>query len=304
MTRLADAITATMAAAIAGGGQVTLYTGQDHAAPTYTRNPACWAYAACDMTCHSPWNSKTAHQAGATLVHPRIAITVDHYLGNGNAGLWSGTTFRWITAGGTVVDRTVTGVSVVKDASNVDTDIVLLLLNSSATAAGIVAAEVLPSDWRDYLPLLPATQATPTQIIPQLYTDKNEYALVSMFYGEYFNSTAWNTNTLDPGDADNYLPPPAGTNLAYVPYYLLPQTGSSGNGAGLAIGGKFVMLCPIGGGAAAGNSLARYRTQVDAAMDALLTGASLTSADLSGYTKNFSGSALASYARVQRCGAL
>jgi len=278
LTSLYTAITNAMTAAIVGTPSGAIYTSQDHTTPAYVRKTDGYLAAlGVDISCVSPWNSETLHNCGCTLLSSRIGVTAYHYLG-ASSSQFVGETMRFVTMGNVVVDRTITAISRIGS-----TDILLLSLNSAAS--GITPAKVLPSDWKRALPRLLSTDTTPVQIIPAMFSNRNEAMPIAMWYGEHEQTPdVWVTLGLDPSDADNFIPPPEGTNLDFATYYSAPVVGDSGNsGPAVPIGGEFVAIGVVGGGAAEGPMLSRYITEINAAMDALVSGQSLSIVNLDAY---------------------
>ena len=280
MPSLYTAITNAMTAAIVGTPSGAIYTSQDHTTPAYVRKTDGYLAAlGVDISCDSPWNSKTLHNCGCTLLSSRIGATVYHYLG-GSSSQFVGETMRFVTMSNVVVDRTITAISRLGT-----TDTLLLSLDSAAT--GITPAKVLPSDWRRALPKLLIAGGIPTQIIPAMFSNRNEAMSIAMWFGEHEQAGEWLVQGMDPSDADNYIPPPEGTNLDFVPYYSAPVTGDSGNtGMSVPIDGEYVVVGMVGGGAAEGPMFSRYITELNAAMDALVSGQSLSVIDLDAYYPN------------------
>lgn len=283
MTKIIDAITSLMTAAIVGTPSGAIYSTQDHVTPSYVRKSDGYLAAlGVDISCVSPYNSKTLHNCGVTAVSSRIGMTVDHYLGSASRDLWLNESVRFVTMGGTLVTKVITGVEVVGS-----TDILLLRFNTSVTASGINVAKVLQVGWQAYMPTIRNDGGIPRQIVPAMFSNQNEAMGISMWWGENEQSAGlWVTDGMDPGDADAYIPNPLGTNLDFVPYYAAPTVGASGNnGLSLVEPGtlRMILLNPIGGGAAEGPSVARHRDEINAAMDSLVSGQSLTEADFSAY---------------------
>ena len=277
MPSLYTAITNAMTAAIVGTPSGAIYASQDHTTPAYVRKTNGYLAAlGVDISCVSPWNSKTLHNSGCTLLSPRIGVTVYHYLAS-QIGTYVGQTMRFVTMSNTVVDRTITAVSRIGT-----TDTVLLSLDAAAT--GITPAKILPADWRRALPKLLTADGIPTQIIPAMFSNRNEAMPIAMWYGEHEQAGVWLSQGMDPSDADEYFVPPEGTNLDFVPYYSAPVSGDSGNsGMAVPIDGEFVLIGMVGGGAAGGPMLSRQIDDLNTAMDALVSGESLSIINLDAY---------------------
>lgn len=86
---------------LAAGGDITMFSTDNHATTSYVRNASCWA-AAVDLSCIPVWNSATDNsEFSPTLISPLSGLACNHaYPGNGS-------TVRWVTSGGAVVERTI-----------------------------------------------------------------------------------------------------------------------------------------------------------------------------------------------------
>lgn len=298
MARLYKALQDQMVSAIAGGvASQTLYSSIDHGTSTYVRDATCFAYAACNVTSWAVYNSVGGGGAyGCTLIHDRFGIAAAHTLGVGHvASEWANTSWRWVNSSNTTVSRTCTGAVRITG-----TDIDLLRFNVGVVASGITPAKVLPTDWHDYIPGLltgVAPGATPTQVVPSLYQDLENKAHIAMWTGENTGTVPGDPgiSSATPAECLAYIPNPTGTDVATLlsAYYEQVVSGDSGHAVGLALNGEFVFTAPLGG-AGQGSSVTANHAAINTAMDGLLSGASLTDVDLSGYTKNFMSPALRS----------
>lgn len=292
MARLSTAISTAMAAAVVGTPSGAIYSTNTPASLTWVRNTSAWfASTGVDLSCISPYNNKTGHNCGCTMVHPIIGVTAYHYLGS-SSGDWVGTAFYFVhPSTDATVTRLVTAVSRVGT-----TDILLLKFSSAVTSGGIGYAKVLPSDWHDYLPKLRQDQATPTMGIPAVHTNKNEALAIDYWIGwkdtglfdDGTGQSECYTRSYTDTDMLGEFYRPTGYNSAFAPYTYTSTTGDSGHtGMSLIIGSSLVVLCAIYGGVADGPFLTKHATATNSAMDGLFTGAALTAVDLSAYSKNF-----------------
>jgi len=226
-----------------------IYSTQDHAAPAYVRNVACWA-ADLDLTCISPWNSTGANTRAGTLISPRHLVWAQHY------SIPNGATIRFVDASNNVVTRTV-----VNSQRIGTTDLRIGVLDSDVT--GCTFAKVLPDDWATYIP-------TNGLEIPCLALDQQEKALVTDLY------------RVVSGGGTAFQVPTDATRLTFYES-LIP--GDSGNPAFLIINGELVILTVWEfGGAGRGSSVTANKAAIEAAMVALGgTYTTLTAIDLSGF---------------------
>lgn len=291
MARLYKHLQDQLIAAVNGGAaSSTIYSAINHSTPSYTRDTNCFAARACDITSWSVWNSVSSGGSyGCTAVHDRIGIAAAHTLGAGHpASDWIGTSWRWVNLSNVIATRICTGATRI---TGTDTDV--LLFNVSLTASGITKAKVLPTDWHDYIPGLlkgVAPGSIPTQVVPGIYQDAENKAHITMWTGEDVGTTLTDPDisSTTPSDCLVYIPNPTGTDVAtqLAAYYEDVVAGDSGHSGGLVINGEYVFMCPIGG-ALQGSSVMAHYAAINTAMDGLLSGASLTTVDLSGFTKNF-----------------
>jgi len=224
------------------------------------------------------------------MVHPFIGVTAYHYLGASSSD-WVGVAFYFVhPSTNATVTRFVSSISRVGT-----TDILLLKFSAAVTASGIGYAKVLPSDWHDYMPQLREDQATPTLGVPAVHTNQNEALAIDYWIG-WYDTGSNSDGTLTEGLTRSYtdtdmlgeLTRPTGYNAAFAPYSYTSVTGDSGHtGMSLIIGSELVFLAHIYGGVADGTFVTRHKAAINSAMDGLLSGASLTSVDLSAYSKNF-----------------
>lgn len=115
-----------------------IYSTQDHVTPQYVRSATCWA-ADINLTCVSPWNSGNAHLWAGTAITPRHIAHAQH------AFVADGSTIRFITMDGTVVERTVSS------GMQIGTTDLRISLLSADLPATITPAKVLPDNWELYM---------------------------------------------------------------------------------------------------------------------------------------------------------
>jgi hypothetical protein len=86
---------------LAAGGNATRFSTIDHGATNYVLDTSCWA-TGLDLSCIPVWNSANlTPEFAPTLISPESGLAVNHaYLANG-------TTVRWATEGGGIVERTI-----------------------------------------------------------------------------------------------------------------------------------------------------------------------------------------------------
>lgn len=150
---------------------LTIFTTQNHAAGTYTRNPACWA-ADVDLTAISPWNSTGGHRGGGILIAPDVLLCAAHY----DYQFPIGGTVRFVAADGTPVNRTIAGRQRHPGYTGFpgyQHDITLCRLSSDVPES-ITPVKIWPADWAEHLPALSAERN-----IPVLVSDQEEKALVT-----------------------------------------------------------------------------------------------------------------------------
>lgn len=234
-----------------------LYSSQDHTTPAYVRNTACWAapYVSA-LTAISPWNSQGGNQYAGILISPRHVLFATHYA----AGV--GAVMRFVGAGNTVVERTITARQSVTITSGYHPDLTIGVLDSDVPAS-IDYARVLPDNWATYLPNL----STVSLRVPSLGLDAEEKALVS--------------DLADQGTMAQFISP---TDTQRRAFYEDKIGGDSSNPACLIINSQLVVLtCWTYGGGGSGSFVTGQRTALNAIMASLGGGYTLTDADLSGF---------------------
>lgn len=235
-----------------------LYTTQDHGTASYVRNTGSWA-ASLDLTCVSPWNSAGGISYAGTAISPRHIIYARHFPSD---GIPDGTTFRFVTADGEVVTRTLSD-SLALGGSGYAYDLTIGLLDS-ALPSTITPAKVLPSSVLDYLPSLSEVYSLPCLVI-----DREEKALVTDLF------------SLAPTYATCHVPVDA-TRLTFYEQLI---TGDSGNPVFLIINDVPTLVTTLTySGAGAGPRIHALHSEINAAMATLGGGYSLTDVDLTGFT--------------------
>ena len=121
----------------------SLFSVQDHATATYTRNPALWC-ADVDLTCISPWNSDSQNRKAGTLITPRHILNAAHY------EFPVGTAVRFVAADNTVLTRQVIGRRRHPRFVPNWPDLTVYTLDSDLPAS-IKPCKVMPANWKNYL---------------------------------------------------------------------------------------------------------------------------------------------------------
>lgn len=122
-----------------------LYSAQDHATPSYTRDTSCWANdIAAKLTAISPWNSHGSYTQAGVLISPRHVLFATHFFPP------TGTTIRFVTTANVVVDRTLSAtesLTVTKPFWDVVAHVSHTVDGNTVTAAQLMTAVVaiLPS---------------------------------------------------------------------------------------------------------------------------------------------------------------
>lgn len=283
---LVEAVRKTFDDALLLSSTTSLYSTRDHTTPTYVRHTGCWAnITGADLTSISVWNSVDTNKYGCVLLHPQIGLVAQHVWGNlsnpGQPGASTiGASFRFVRTDGTVATGTV------DDFAYIAHDIALVRFAADVTGIGV--ANVLPENYFDYLRDMRSGDGLPVAACPAMFTDQEEKALITMFYGEYDDVSNDNVSTMNPTDVAGYavsIPRPSlGIANRCIDYFETPVGGdSSNNGASLFIDDKLVVTCTLLGGDGGGTSLTHHIDAINTAMDGLVSGASLTQIDLSAY---------------------
>lgn len=242
---------------------MAIYSSQNHSTKTYVRNPNCWAPVSA-LTCISPWNSTGGAQRGGIAVSPRHILFVTHF------PISVGATIRFVTADGTVIERTLTGRSTLEGHvpdlwSDSYIDIMVGVLDSDLPSS-IGFAKVLPDNWTSYLPGMGGPDY---KRIPCLSTDQQEKALVRDFWK-------------DDGIYEICLRPADAKRLEFYEDWI---PGDSGSQVMMLDGDDPVLLfMATNGGAGRGRSVFAEKEKINSTMTTLGGGYQLTPADFSGFT--------------------
>mgnify|MGYP006253163315 FL=1 len=206
-----------------------VFSSQDHASPTYVRNPNLWC-GDLDITCVSPWNSSGGHKKAGTLVTPRHIIGAAHYEYS------VGTVVRFVEKNGTVHDRTVTGKARHPECRNYIPDLTIYTLDSDLPST-IKPCSVMPSNYSEYLDNFSR--------IPSLGLDQEEKALI-----------------IDWRSGGRMQKP---TDPKRLIFHENKISGDSGNPAFLVFDGKPVLVTVwTWGGAGGGTPVAEYISDIKA----------------------------------------
>jgi len=268
-----------------------VFSTQDPATLTYIRNLNCWAYGL-DLTCISPWNSQSAHGArGGALISPRHIIFAAHY------PIANGTTIRFITDDGTVVDRTTLELMlhpsyIGSPYYNYDTAISVL---DSDVPGDISFAKILSSDYKDYL--IPYTR-TVSDYVPDLSADSNYKVNGIPLFKMDSEEKALVIDGLAAGLMIQSIPdvpqfrfqiPLDATRLLF---YEASISGDSGNPTFMIINNEIVIASTsTWAGPGSGPSIADLKNDINAMMtvidasQGILSGYQLTEIDLSSFKK-------------------
>lgn len=230
-----------------------MFSALDHSTPTYTRSTTCWADDI-DLTCVSPWNSDgLADKAGA-------AISPLHVLFSTHSVPAVSSTIRFVTLDNTLITRTITATASIPTTRTLYPDLSVALLDSPLPST-IKIAKVLPTNWKQYLPL---------QVAPVLVVDLEKKALVSDMWELDLHSDSYIARFATPTDA---------TRLDFNETYI---SGDSGSPSFLIINGEAVILSTLtSGGEGSGSSVSGLRDAVNGLMTTLGGGYQLTPFDLS-----------------------
>jgi hypothetical protein len=239
---------------------LTVFSTQDHAAPTYVRNVNHWAAAHVQkLTCCSPWNSDGSFTKAGTLISPRHVVFATHFLPAVSS------TIRFIATDNTIVTRTITALESIPVTASLYPDITIGVLDSDVPSS-ISFAKVLPDGWEAKLDV---SAAAP----PVVCTDQEEKFLIRSVY---------RIDTLQPDAFAYFTSPP---DLAYSSFYENLVSGDSGNPCFFLINGDLVILTVwstgIGG---SGTSIAAFKSEINTIMTNLGGGYQLTEVDLSGFS--------------------
>lgn len=236
----------------------SLFSLQNHTAPSYTRNVNCWA-APLNLTGMSPWNSRGSATRSGCAITPRHIILAKHY------PLSASDTIRFVAADNSVVTRTIADTTLLAESAYLEKDTQVCLLDSDLPAS-ITPFKFLPADVDDYLPALDHWN------LPALAFDSQEYALCVETFAKYW--------TISPITAGQFTQPT--TN----PFLTMSESivdGDSGNPIFLVVNNAPVLLSHW----THANGGPKYHTFLDLLASALTTlggGHSLQTVDLSSFT--------------------
>ncbi len=224
----ADAVDALISGKTASVAK-PIFSTRDDVTPSYVRNTGTVNI---DMTAWSVWNSRRANLMGYCLIAKDIAIGVNHYSTQPQAG----DTYRFVKADNTLVTLTVTGTSQVGSR-----DMRLIRFTADAPS-GITPCKVLPKTWASNFPNLAfasysayqaASAANHLVRMPILYSDQEKKVLVTDMLGDPADyRSLFTTNPLD------------ATRLSFTE---LPVFGDSGSPICMVVGGALVCLGSISG---------------------------------------------------------
>jgi hypothetical protein len=228
-------------------GTQSLYSSVDDVNAVYVRNTNL--FTSVDLTCIPVWNSWYANMEGVGNRYNGVLVTPQHLLVANHAHSHGGTV-RFVDNSNNTVTATIAS-----DSGPISgTDLCVLTLTSPVSSA-ITPASVLPSTFRSQLPQ--AGYGYPT-----IFTNQNRLLLV----GDLISDTG-SLTVLQSTD---------GTRGAW---WIAPIYGDSGSACGMIIDGQFVALTQwftAGGGPIDADNIT--------AINAVMTGYSLTEFDLSAYT--------------------
>ncbi|MDP2136366.1 MAG: hypothetical protein Q8J74_00795 [Candidatus Didemnitutus sp.] len=235
-----------------------IYSTQDHAAATYTRNTSCWA-ADLDLSAISPWNSDGGNTKAGILISPRHILFAAHYQ------IADGATIRFVTNDSQVVTRTMTAQATLPGYVSYYPDISVGVLDSDVPG-NISFARVLPDNYTTKLPgsLLG---------VPVLALDAEEKATINDLSYIYVSPGFYGAVVL-------YVAA-TGARLAFFEDKI---GGDSGNPACLIVDGQLVLLNVwTFGGAGSGTNVTYWKSALNLLMTSLGGGYQLTAIDLSAY---------------------
>lgn len=233
-----------------------LFSVQNHAESSYTRNPSCWV-ASLDTTAMSPWNSLGAAYRAGVAISPRHTLHAKHF------GVTNGTMLRFITTDNMVVERTVETVMNLTEAVTYDKDVQIAKLNSDLPET-IKPVKFLPANVANYLPSWHQWK------IPLIYTNQYERMACA-------NSLQYARSPVD------WFAAWVTTEAPYATMYERVITLDSGSPAFVIINGAPVLVChwTFAGQGAAHHMLL---SEIGGAMTSLGGGYSPTTVDISSFT--------------------
>lgn len=231
-----------------------IFSTLNHATATYVRNVSLWC-ADIDLTALVVANSRAGGafdgQWGGVLIAPNTVLYSRHA-----PGFAPGDVFRWVTAAGVVVERTISAV-LTGTGPGYSTDWAVALLASNVSA-GIAFAKVLPANFAGKL-------AHHSLGLPLLATDQQQRATVVDWYQH---------------GSDEYFRPPSATDRAAL--YAAKVVGDSGHG-NYGINGGEIFVVSTNLTPTSGHSTAYRLADITAAMVALGGGFTPTEINLAGF---------------------
>ena len=239
-----------------------MYSTRDDATPAYVRNAGVWT-GEIDLTCIAVWNSRQGERRAATLVTPRDVLMAGHY------EIRPGDTVRFVQNDGTVVTRTMQSIRFYTEAGGTlpwpGSDLCIGRL-SEAVPEGITPCKVLPDNWDEHLPVI-----NPRRSVPGLSSNQKRDAVCKGISDVFFNNAA--------ATGPSGIP---ARDLFHKP----SVTGDSGNPVFLLINGEPVLaiILASGGPGGGGPFVAHSRAVINAGIAQMGGSATLTQADLSGFT--------------------
>lgn len=254
---IVDQVDGLIAGLTASDDTMLVYSTQDHLTPAYVRNSGLWLDV--DLTCASPYQdgSQPTKRTG-TLIAPDAVLTVDHY------PVAVGATIRFVTADGTVIERTVTGRQVVLTPDLSETDLMVAVLDSDVPGT-ITPVKLLPANIYSYLPTLDGSGPG----LPVVNLDCEERASIRAMDHSV-------NHFREPYESED--------EGGYVPWFGLIVAGDSGDPVFLIINGEVVLTTVLTfGWGGWGYPAHEYLTEIDAALSDLGSGHAVETVDLSGF---------------------
>jgi hypothetical protein len=250
---VSDSIDTRIASKSASGSK-PIFSTQNHTSPSYIRNTGCWVTGV-NLTPISPWNSSDGPNKAGTLISPRHILFAAHYTIN------NGDTIRFIDNNNNIITRTMVTKLTHPNYSPYHPDISVGVLDSDVPNT-ISFAKILPANWSNYLPNL-----SYNYVVPCLVLDQEEKALIS--------------DLVLLGSSANFNTP---QNTKRYEFFESIITGDSGNPAFLIINNELVLITVwTYGGPGQGTNIVYYKDSINAMMNTLGGGYSLTEIDLSNF---------------------
>lgn len=231
-----------------------LYSQADHNAPLFARNASSWLWDV-DLTAISPSNVASGPYRAGVAVTPKHVLYARHY------PLAAGDIIRFVTADDQLVSRTVIATaSLAGDFFQNDIGVASLASDLPAT---ITPVKVPPANLESYLPNIgPGLVAFGTNAI-----------------GERASVRGWLRVSDDSVVFASYT-----TDQQYHPFYENYISGDSGSPVFMLVNTEPVLLgCITSGGNGQATAVWRKLTELNALIDGLDSGYSLTQVNLTGY---------------------